>query len=340
MKISNLYADCATVAAMLVASFTAQATPLPSLKIDAAQTSVSGISSGGYMAVQLHVAYSGTFKQGAGVIAGGPFNCAENGLLNVLVRCLGRTAIPVADLVKITNDWAKNGTIDPTSNLTSSRVYIFAGAKDSAVGVSTSTDLEAYYKHFLPPANIVLNKDIVVEHAMVTDDFGPPCLTMATPFINNCNFDLAGAILQQLYGTLAPRTIGKLSGTITEFSQAAFVTGNGMATTGWLYVPAACSAGAQCRVHVALHGCKQNAADVGQEFVRNAGYNRWADANNIVMLYPQTSQQATNSCWDWWGYNSADYAKKSAPQMKAIVDMIGRLSRAPSATAGAGNASR
>jgi len=85
----------------------AVAAPLPQLNIDKTQTTVSGISSGGYMAVQLHVAYSATFKKGAGVIAGGPFNCAENSLLNGIMRCLGRTAIPVSDLLKITNEWAK-----------------------------------------------------------------------------------------------------------------------------------------------------------------------------------------------------------------------------------------
>jgi hypothetical protein len=60
--------------------------------------------------------------------------------------------------------------------------------------------------------------------------------------------------------------------------------------------------------------------------VRNTGYNRWADSNNIVMLYPQTSLAATNSCWDWWGYDSANYAKKSGPQMAAIKAMVDRVS--------------
>ena len=59
--------------------------------------------------------------------------------------------------------------------------------------------------------------------------------------------------------------------------------------------------------------------------MRNAGFNRWAEANNIVVLYPQTGAQAVNSCWDWWGYDDANYAKKSAPQMTAIVAMIERL---------------
>ena len=99
-----------------------------------------------------------------------------------------------------------------------------------------------------------------------------------------------------------------------------------MAGTGWLYVPQACAAGENCRLHVVLHGCKQNTADVGQEYVRNTGYNRWADTNHIVMLYPQTSQAATNSCWDWWGYDSANYARKSGPQMAAIKAMVDQVS--------------
>jgi len=98
-----------------------------------------------------------------------------------------------------------------------------------------------------------------------------------------------------------------------------------MASTGWVYVPQACAAGQSCRLHVVLHGCKQNTADVGQQYVRSTGYNRWADSNKLVMLYPQTSLAATNSCWDWWGYDSVNYAKKSGPQMAAIKAMVDRV---------------
>ncbi len=313
-------------AALMVVAGAALAEPLPQLNIDRSQTTVSGISSGGYMAVQLHVAYSGIFKKGAGVIAGGPYNCAEGSVLHGIVRCLGRAAIPVADLVKTTNEWAKSGLIDPTANLSGSRVYVFSGARDSVVGQGTSSDLQAYYQNFMPASNIVYKKDIEVEHAMVTDHYGAACLTKALPFINNCDFDLAGAILQHLYGPLAPHTTGAPGGSLMEFDQTPYVTAHGMATTGWVFVPKSCAA-ATCRIHVALHGCKQNATDIGQEYVRNAGYNRWADANNIVVLYPQTSQKATNSCWDWWGYDDPNHAKKSAPQMTAIVAMVDHLSR-------------
>jgi poly(3-hydroxybutyrate) depolymerase len=32
-------------------------------------------------------------------------------------------------------------------------------------------------------------------------------------------------------------------------------------------------------------------------------------------------------CWDWWGHTGGDYAKKAAPQMKAIMAMVSRLAQ-------------
>ncbi len=313
----------------------ASAAPLPQLNIDKTQTTVSGASSGGYMAAQLHVAYSARFGKGVAVIAGGPFNCAEGSVVNALTRCLGSAPIPVADLVATTNKWAKEGLIDATSNLAASKVYVFSAASDSVVKEGTSTALSAYYQNFIPAANVVHKKDIAAEHGFVTDDFGASCLTKASPFLINCNFDLAGALLQHLYGTLVARKAGTLEGSLIEFDQSPFGTGHGMGATGWVYVPKACAAGATCRMHVALHGCRQNGTDVGDAFVRNGGYNRWAEPNNIVVLYPQTGKGATNSCWDWWGYDDANYAKKSAPQMTAIVAMVNALSRPLTAPASA-----
>jgi poly(3-hydroxybutyrate) depolymerase len=51
------------------------APPLPTLKIDTSQTTVSGLSSGGFMANQLGYAYSSTFR-GVAVFAAGPYMCA------------------------------------------------------------------------------------------------------------------------------------------------------------------------------------------------------------------------------------------------------------------------
>ncbi len=305
---------------------TASAAPLPQLVLDRAETTVSGLSSGGYMAVQMHVAYSATFKKGAGVVAGGPYYCAEGSIVNATGRCLTRNpSIPVSRLVTITRDWAASGAIDPVANLDTSKLYLFSGVLDSTVHPPVMDDLRSYYGNFVPGASIVYKNNLAAEHAMITDDYGNSCATNGSPYINDCNFDLAGEMLGHLYGPLAARNNGALSGAFTEFEQTAFVSGHGMATTGWVYVPQSCAAGTRCRLHVVFHGCRQNTASVGQQYVRNTGYNRWADTNNIVVLYPQTSIAAVNSCWDWWGYDNANYARKSGPQMAAVKAMVDRL---------------
>jgi poly(3-hydroxybutyrate) depolymerase len=324
---SRIFRIFAAVAA-LVGGAAYAAVNLPALNIDKTQTTVSGLSSGGYMAVQLHVAYSATFKKGAGIVAGGPYYCAEGSIVNATGRCMASPAgIPTSSLVSTTNSWASQGLIDPVANLLDSRVYLFSGTLDSTVKPGVMDALKTYYGSFVPAANVVYKKDIAAEHAMVTDDYGSACSTKGSPYINDCDFDLAGAMLGHLYGPLNARNNAALpAGNFVEFNQSQFITGHGMAPTGWAYIPQACTAGTPCRLHVVLHGCQQNVTLVQQQYVRNTGYNRWADSNNVVMLYPQTSTQATNSCWDWWGYDSASYAKKAGPQMVAIKAMVDQVS--------------
>jgi len=67
---------------------------------------------------------------------------------------------------------------------------------------------------------------------------------------------------------------------------------------------------------------------VQERYVRDTGYNRWADGNDIVVLYPQAKSEKLanpNGCWDWWGYSSAAYATKAGPQMAAVRAMLDRL---------------
>ena len=325
---SRIFCTFAATTAALLCGTAAAAVNLPQLNIDTTQTTVSGLSSGGFMAAQLHVAYSATFKKGAGIVAGGPFYCAEGSITNATGRCMASPAgIPTSSLVATTNSWASQGSIDPVVNLQASKVYLFSGSIDSTVKTGVMDALKTYYNSFVPAANVVYKKDIAAEHAMITDDYGSGCSIKGSPYINDCNFDLAGAMLAHFYGTLNPRNSAALAaGNFVEFNQSQFITGHGMAPTGWAYIPQACTAGAQCRVHVVLHGCQQNVTLVQQKYVRNTGYNRWADTNNLVMIYPQTSTQATNSCWDWWGYDNANYAKKAGPQMAAIKAMVDQVS--------------
>ena len=86
-----------------------------------------------------------------------------------------------------------------------------------------------------------------------------------------------------------------------------------------------------------FHGCQQGASFVGDAFVRRGGYLEVAEANRIVLLFPQveTSFQPLNpnGCWDWWGYEGEDYATRGGPQVRAvramIADLLGEAAAAP-----------
>jgi poly(3-hydroxybutyrate) depolymerase len=163
---------------------------------------------------------------------------------------------------------------------------------------------------------------------------GNACDLTASPYIGNCNYDWAGSMLQHLYGQLNPRNGSTLSGQILEFAQSDFVAGNpwlaGMSNYGYAYVPASCTGGAQCKVHVSFHGCKQFATEVGDAYYTKTGLNEYADTNNMIVLYPQTVATTVtpfnpNGCWDWWGYGSSHYADKQGPQIAAVRGMLTRL---------------
>ena len=104
-------------------------------------------------------------------------------------------------------------------------------------------------------------------------------------------------------------------------------------------MPAICSSGTTCRVHVALHGCQQNVAAIGDRFIKNTGYTRWADTNRIVVLFPQTRVDSSsrptsasgslanpNGCWDWIGWYGSNFAQRSGSQQAAIKAMVDQLS--------------
>ncbi|NYE60708.1 poly(3-hydroxybutyrate) depolymerase [Duganella sp. 1224] len=319
--------------------------PLPAYNVDPAQTSVSGLSSGGFMAAQLHVAYSATFKAGAGIVAGGPFYCAQGALLTATGPCMAASSASkpaTSTLISTTDNWANQGAIDATSNLAGARVYLYSGSIDSTVKQLVMNEANSYYQHYINSANIFYKNNLASEHAMVTDDYGNGCSVKASPYINNCNFDLAGEILKWIYGPLNARNTGTLGGSFVEFNQAEFIanpSSHGMASSGWAYVPASCGAGQQCRIHVVLHGCQQDPTKIQDKYYRNTGYNRWADTNNIILLYPQTAPSSSgnpNGCWDWWGYDDANYAKKSGRQMAAIKGMVDRAASGGTGGGGGG----
>jgi poly(3-hydroxybutyrate) depolymerase len=332
----------AVLAALAACSSSAAIVPLPQLNIDKAQVTVSGLSSGGFMANQLGYAYSATFK-GVGVFAGGPYMCAGHSNYTACMYNASITASMLNTMQADLNNWSGTAN-DALSNVAAQKVFMFVGTSDYTVGPSPMNAVQTQYtNNGVTAANLSYVQRSGTAHVFPTDfdsTGNNSCGSSASPYIANCSYDGAKAALAKFYGTLNARNNAPAASNYIEFDQTPYTAGNpGMAASGWAYVPANCASGSQCKLHVALHGCQQNYATIGDKFVRNTGYSRWADTNSIVVLFPQTrvdntSRQTSasgslanpNGCWDWIGWYGSNFAQKSGTQMAAVKAMVERVS--------------
>lgn len=315
----------------LPTAIAAAADPLPALQLDPAGTTVSGLSSGAYMAVQLHVAHSKSIV-GAAVVAGGPYFCAEGQLLTALNRCMQTASgLPdVAALLARAQSLADAGRIDPLADLAGDRVYLFSGTEDNTVTPPVMAAARDFYRQAgIVDQDIQAVTDVAAGHAFIAEGAPVACADTESPFLNDCGFDQAGDILQHLYGALLPPGTAD-AGRLIVFDQTEFLPdpeSHGMAATGFAYIPAACADGEDCRLHIAFAGCRQTPGHIGDLYARTAGFNRWAESNRLVVLYPQSSISPgnPNGCWDWWGYEDSAYHTKSGRQIKTVTAMAARL---------------
>ena len=219
-------------------------------------------------------------------------------------------------------------------------------------------------------------------HGIISPDGSDSCSGAASTYVRRCGAeDNAGKLFLALYGQGAAYDAGgrvnaipaadvwqfdqqpmidavkQDAGTIAADSLLFFMFPTkslrrqnlDMASTGYLYVPPNCRrAGSQCAVHIALHGCKQDA----KNFATTAGYNNWAEHYKVIVVYPalapdvpqagETCQVGPipaiadaswiepnpNGCWDWWGYLDSvgsgknRYLTRKAPQMQVIERII------------------
>lgn len=147
------------------AAFAAPKLPAYNVKID--ETTVSGLSAGGYFAVQMHgqslddllsitlsllcspVGYSDIIR-GAAIFAGGPYHCALGQMSTALTTCM--TAIPGPNLqtyVTATNNNANAKLIADTKLLNNASVYLFSGTSDATVKPVVMNTLQQYYLKYV-----------------------------------------------------------------------------------------------------------------------------------------------------------------------------------------------
>jgi hypothetical protein len=341
-------------------------TKLPTFaKLDRTGITVSGLSSGGFFAHQFHIAYS-KLVNGAGIIAGGPYGCVENipnpfspffwpldRLSAATVACthffgdrffgLRPSGPKLQDSINLVVSAHRAEIIDDPGNLADDRVWLFHGTMDDIVPRRTVQTLNALYQRLGIGAPRLHFDERPANHGMPVVKFPQEsrfprrgCEQYRPPFIIECGYEAAGELLAHLYAgsfTAVPKDAHE-NGRLIAFDQTEFFADSektSMSGVGYLYIPTQCREGT-CRLHVAFHGCRQNtdsqdAERIHDDFIRDAGYNRWAPANNLVILYPQTTPSAANprACWDFWGYSGSDYYGQNGKQMRAIRAMVDRL---------------
>jgi predicted esterase len=250
---------------------------------------VSGISSGAYMAVQMHVSYSSLIK-GAAIFAGGPWYCAESNLLYAEDKCmsvsLGKPQTQL--LIDLALADASLGLIDSPFNMKENKIYLYSGKLDTVIDPLVVKELEHFYKAFVNAKNIVANYNVNSEHCMPTLDYGEECQTLSSPYIGKCQFDGAGAGLNVLFDNSLIKT-KMIESNLIPFDQTPFFSGKStsIGEVGYVYVPTACQSGSiSCHLHISFHGCGQTINLIGNEYALYSGYNEWAEGNNIIILYP------------------------------------------------------
>ena len=308
----------------MVANANGKIVQLGSYKASKRNNSISGLSSGAFMTVQLHLAHSSSFA-GAGIIAGGPFRCAEtyrsnelstaedSCIENSLYICMNplipQTTPDASRLVNMARETARAGLIDDVENLADDRVYIFTGSADEVVYSDVVARTRQFYEMLgVKQDSIVYHDNVPAGHSIITDN--PEDSELAAnqpPYINNGGFMQSHDILRHIYTGLKPAA-EHLAGQMVRFDQTEFLGEDmpwaSMSRFGYAYIPSRVAAGEvkEPRVHIALHGCKQgynytdyvngradisNQPPYGNRYFTTTGYNHIAESNDIIVLYPQ-----------------------------------------------------
>ncbi|MEM1439914.1 MAG: poly(3-hydroxybutyrate) depolymerase [Pseudomonadota bacterium] len=286
--------------------------------------SVSGISSGGYAAGLLHLAHADRIN-GIGIIAAGPWNCALGNLGRALGPCIKGDGLDVAALVTGARDAAAAGDIAPLEHINGDRVWLLHGERDTTVAAAVVQAAMDFYNAFSAGGNYI--GSVPAAHGFPTFDTGVACNEFREPYLQACRYDAAEQILTNTVGRTMVAPAETPGGDFIELAQA---EGAGLADTGVAYIPKVCRQRA-CHVHMTFHGCRQGREFLGDAFIEGAGFNRWADTNELIILYPQVASSPLNplGCWDWWGYTGADYATRNGKQIQAMMMLIDQLEMLP-----------
>jgi hypothetical protein len=182
------------------------------------ESSISGVSSGAFMAVQFGTAWSSIIK-GVGVVAGGPYWCANADAYDAITwysgpvwratgSCMKGPAsdLNVSGFIAKAEEKAVSRDIDPLENLSRQKIYPFHGYNDSLVARAATDAAADFYRHYLGDANrgsLFYQTTLGAGHSfVVAAQRGAgglnDCEDSKDPYIDQFGYDQAGIILQHI----------------------------------------------------------------------------------------------------------------------------------------------
>ena len=256
------------------------------LQLDLEHISISGLSSGGYMANQFHIAHSDWVNK-VGIIAGGPYFCAQGSIKTALEHCVNKMVNPIEldSLNKQATKYATEKKIAPLSELKNSKVWLFHGQQDNKVLPAVS---EALYD---------------AAGAMLGFLFNQLAPRVSQPQGEVIELD------QQRLG-------GQTADTLADKGYAYIPQSCASGETCSLHISFhGCNQNAQSiQQQYVEHSGLNNWADSNHMVVL------YPQTKNSTFL-PLNPQ----GCWDWWGYADENYATQDGKQIQAVKQLANAL---------------
>mgnify|MGYP007078103446 CR=1 FL=1 len=259
----------------------------------------------------------------------------------------------MSELQSVARHRAVQGKIDePSRGLPGRRVFLYRGGLDECYKVGSVDHTASFFGGFGAAVHFV-NSTIPSLHAIPTMSTGTPCglegnYTEAWPHaLEACGYDGAANALAHIYGK-PTGTRSAFDPTLLRYFDQRDFDGPEVGLDprgGFVYVPRVCEAASSiktgaCGLHVFIHGCGQGAVAgpsgraylFNDTYARRAGFNEWAEAHRLVLLYPQLNfgdrakgDAQAGMCWDQVGQSGDDFSDKSGRQLSSVWAMVQRL---------------
>ena len=269
-------------------------------------------------------------------------------------KCMGCLAsqeyIPlqnVSVLANVARARARRGLIDAPEHLRGKPILLHLAQNDGCYEGDSVLHTAQFFEEFGARTVLLDRESFAGHHVPVAH---PRADGTAGDLISNAS-DIDGPrrLLEHIYGEVEP-AVPMEESRLFRFDQSEFDP-DGLAGLdphgGLVYIPSACAscgeqASSPCRIHVYLHGCdplpsSSDASNVlsGQMFAEAAGnftLNEYAEANNIIALYPRLSfgedavgRSEESHCWDQTGQTGDSFSDREGVQISAVHRMVTRL---------------